>query len=165
MRLLLIMDIVLLAFFPLELLGKGARLESRQFDPEPIDATRQLQTSFLPKIHNNSDYKFTTTVYVGKNFQKMNLTIDTGSSLTWLQGVGCANWFSLTEYTSCPGSAFISKDSNTFKGSSIIDLLSYSSFQIQGYVSQDYFTFFKYIDQPIQIAKNISFILAMNVKR
>ena len=64
--------------------------------PRLLDQVAEYETSLSSKatyghkVENHDNYAYSTTLYVGSNRQQLNLLLDTGSSIMWLQSEQCS---------------------------------------------------------------------------
>ena len=68
----------------------------------PLQRTSAPRRRYLQDIHssdhvlehdvaNHDNYAYSTTLYVGSHWQPLNLLLDSGSSIMWVQSEDCPN--------------------------------------------------------------------------
>ena len=54
-----------------------------------LSSSLSSDTTFLHEVENAGNYAYMSKFYIGSNRQEVNLVLDTGSSMMWVQGSEC----------------------------------------------------------------------------
>ena len=83
-------------------------------------------------VQNHENYAYSTTLYVGSHLQPLNLLLDSGSSIMWLQSEECPN------PSQCHGeSPYRESESTTFQQLELTQSIQYGIGKVLGHVVTD----------------------------
>ena len=104
-------------------------------------------------VSNHENYAYSTTLYLGSHRQPLNLLLDSGSSVMWVQSTECPN------PSQCHGnSPYKSMLSTTFKQSEVSQSIQYGIGKVIGHIATDQVSWVPY-PMSSQVSDEVGFLL------
>lgn len=101
---------------------------------------------------NIENYVYSTPVYFGSHRQQLDLIVDSGSSVMWVQSEECHR---LSECTN--SHPYASQNSQSFKRSGMQSAIQYGIGRVEGELATDQVSFFE-DPLPVQVSQNFQFL-------
>ena len=152
--------LILQAVMLLQWLSTASKVIELPLKRTRVDHPRLLQSSqyssigtFQHNVANHDNYAYSTTLYIGSERQPLNLILDSGSSIMWVQAAECPN------PSQCHGeSPFEDTKSTSYVKTELVQTINYGIGKVVGYVVKDQVAW-EPTPLPSQVSDEVRFLL------